>query len=1007
MIPFLMSVAKAYASRYSDLSDVLFLFPNKRAGTFFLKYLHGAIDRSRPVIAPRVLPVEEFIERLSGLVIADRLTLLFHLFSAYRDFTGISDPDADKAFDRFISWGETVIRDFGEVDRYLVDPDEIFRNVKDLREISTDFLTDEQREVMSSYFGYTASSETIGGFWRTFNEPEEGSALKERFIYLWQILAPLYHRLDARLEKEGLTSTGGAYRRALAYLDAILEEDGADSSRLSWKKVVAVGFNALSTSEIAIFRRLRKLPGCPGFDSFADFFWDATGPVLDGGDNSASHFVDIDRREFPSPQWALPFMELSDAGSMTPVVNVVAAPSNTVQTKIAGRLLSDMRGRLPGSDFTEARVAVVLPDESLLLPMLYSLPDDIGDINLTMGYSIRLTAVSSFMNLLRRSYLNRRKKNGMLAYFHRDIRRLMNHPLTEAIVGIEGIRAVTDSLNSHHQYLITLDELRALAPGLHRVLDIPDGDSAESLRRLDSLLAEAADAMLSAGGVMLKRKLETEHIMVFRRALTRLADLMAEHGMERLSLNAVFMLTDRLLAGAKVVFEGEPLRGLQVMGVLETRALDFDCLVIPSMNERIMPMKARARTFIPDTLRRGYGMPPSNYSESIFSYYFYRMISRAREVDLIYDARSSGGMRSGDVSRYILQLRHLFAPRTINEETCSFNLRKKLSVSPDIQKTGRVREDLERFFDPEQPRYNLNATNLNCYRECQKKFYYRHVLKLPEEEQPSDFMDPITQGNIVHSMMEHVYTDRCGRMLAKPVLVTADTIRAILDDRERLQVMMTRTVNSEHYHMPDEELDRPLEGATAMIAERLLWQVMRILRYDLKLAPIYIYGVEISENMRYELGAGKGTVNMKFAIDRLDRVTLDGMATFRIIDYKTGSVHIECDTVDEVIDGGYATKQIFQLFLYSWLLSKREGEMPSGTTDVRVEIYDIPRLTPGRPGVPKIAKETVKSYAPYAEWFDGKLHGMVNEIFDMETPFRPCAEESSCRLCAYRSLCGR
>ena len=159
--------------------------------------------------------------------------------------------------------------------------------------------------------------------------------------------------------------------------------------------------------------------------------------------------------------------------------------------------------------------------------------------------------------------------------------------------------------------------------------------------------------------------------------------------------------------------------------------------------------------------------------------------------------------------------------------------------------------------------------------------------------------------------------------------------------------------------------------------------------------------------MRYELGVGKGAVNMKFAIDRLDRVMLDGMATFRIIDYKTGSVHIECDTVDEVIDGGYATKQIFQLFLYSWLLSKREGETPSGATDVRVEIYDIPKLTPGRPGVPKIARETVKSYAPYAEWFDGKLHGMVNEIFDMETPFRPCADESSCRLCAYRSLCGR
>lgn len=1024
MIPFLQAVADAVASRYADLSEVLFLFPNKRAGTFFLKELAGALKHKRGVVAPEVMPIADFVEKMSGKVIADRLTLIFTLYEAYRALTSRKENEEQHTeFEKFVGWGETVIKDFNEVDLYLANPEEIFRNVKDFREISTNFLTDEQMEVMREYFGREEPMVKVDEFWKTFHEPEESSHLKSRFIYLWQMLSPLYREFNERLSSKGLTSVGGAYKLTLSSLRK------QSSGELPWKKVVAVGFNALSTVEVAIFKALKAMDGYKGFDDYIDFFWDATGPVLNSKESSASQFVAANRRIFPQPRWADAQMKKSDTSQMPGEMSVIAAPSNSVQAKIVGNIVSDLRSQLPNSDFRDAKVAVVLPDEGLLLPLLYSIPDKIGEINLTMGYSLRLTAVVPLMNQFRRLFLSSRRKGEETLYFHKDLIKVMSNPLVIPYIGEQASAEIVKFITETHRYMVPLEEVRAISARAAELIEpLPEGGLA-IIWRLDQLLSRLQQSLKERSDEMLiKQRLEDDHIQTYRDALSRLADLLGESDVA-LTPRGVFMLVDRLLAATKVNLEGEPLKGLQVMGVLETRALDFNIIIIPSMNERIMPLRARTRTFIPDTLRRGYGLPPSNYAESLFSYYFYRMISRAKEVYLLYDSRQGGGLRSGDVSRYIMQLRYLYARDLIKEARYGFNLKKEpVEVIEIDKKAPKVRALLEEFLVGDDHNKNISASSLNHYMECQLKFFYRTVMGLPDDPEPSDFIDPITQGNIIHSVMEKVYiADPAKRkvMLTTPVRVTGEMIERILADKGSLERMMTEAVNEHHYKREGAELQKPLEGAVKIVAENFLKLVERILRYDKSLAPIDLYGVEITERMELPLPDGR-RVNVKFAIDRLDEITdkKTGERRLRIIDYKTGSVNLECEDVESITEDGRPSEQIFQLFFYSSLLGRMSGSYPRGSVKVYPEIYDIMKLTEGKASLPEFksekeekkgekgkvkseAKKPARSYGDYSERFEQQLENLVGRVFDVGQPFQSTRDLRKCEKCRYSSICGR
>lgn len=1011
---FLDSVAGAYVDNFDDLSELCFVFPNKRAGTFFLRSLSERLG-SRVSMAPEIISIADFVENLSGREVDSRIDLLFRLFNIYRCHRSRQphDPSDDPLleFDSFRGWGEILLSDFSEVDQYDVDPDAIFKNVSDYRGIASNFLTGDQIAVLEKYFGYSPAYKDVERFWKNLVPPDGLSPVKERFVYLWQMMGPLYHALDEALAADGLATPGGIYRIALERV----RERGREL--LPYRKIVFVGFNALSTTEALLFEALVKAGGYheDEKEAFVDFYWDATGPVLDSAESDAAAFLRLNRRNFPSPSWARPWLDRNRVAHMPPDIRVVASPSNSAQTKIAASRVADIVDRVGARGIRDARVAVVLPDENLLLPLLYALPESLSEVNLTMGYSLRLTSVASFLHHLRQFHARGRRQGDTTVYFHEDVRMILSHPFAHSLFGSRNVSKLNADMSRHHRLTVSLADLRetlAADPGADKekgenitLLDISSFGSGTSaaIAYLDCLLA-AIDASLAEGvkGVV-KSRIDRSHIAVYRDALRRLELSAAEHGIE-MGLQGVFYMVDKFLAGEHVTFEGEPLEGLQVMGLLETRALDFDHLIILSLNDKIMPRKARRATFIPDSLRRGYGLPYANYQERLFAYYFYRMISRAKSVTLVYDARSGEGMRSGGESRYLMQLRYLYAPGRIKYENYRFLLSEVASSVTPVEKTPQVMAKIMEFCKAGSGR-NFSASALRRYGECPIRFYYEVIAGLKTDREESEYIDAITQGNIVHDAMLSLYFPEKDRFscLEDRIRITAEKIGGMLADRGVVRSALRRAVNKTHFKRKKEDLDIPLEGAAAMVARQLERQVRDILSYDATLAPFELVGGEMAGLCEWEFSPGK-RVNMKYAIDRLD-VLHPGTPSerWRIVDYKTGGALVSADGFEDIFNGNYTSKNLFQLLLYANLFNLDKGH----DLDMKVSIYEVGRIASEGETVPSIGGAPVDGHKSVNSEFLSRLNAMIAGIFDPQIPFRPTEDEGHCRLCRLHDLCGR
>ncbi|MBO5445579.1 MAG: PD-(D/E)XK nuclease family protein [Muribaculaceae bacterium] len=1021
-IPFLQSIAKAYAERYRDMSRHIFVFPNRRAGTFFLKNLLKYAG-NRNAILPRVTTMTDFVEEISGRVVAGRIELLFVLYRSYVSLLQRLGVESIPEFDSFRRWGETALSDFNEVDMQSVDADAVFKNVKDVKEISANFLTDEQMQVMEEFFGQAFDPEIMAtGFWKEFNDTEGEEGLKPRFRMIWQELGPLYHSLHEELENNGLITSGGAYRKAAE----LLEEHGA--ACLDADRIAMIGFNALTASERRIFDALAEIePKEDDGDSFASFFWDATGPVLSDVQSAAARYVQFGMRRWPMPEWSSPYLSESEEKGMPPEMRVISVPSNSLQTKVISEILEDWASTHSETDFTDAKVAVVLPDEGLLIPMLYSVPESIPDVNITMGYPLRLTSTYTYVSLLRRLQSSRRKaKNGETGYYYKDLNLVLSHPYSQRLFG-ESTSKVKEWLRKHHCIIVDISSLNEIDEKFGQLIPpLPDdADEHKSAEWIDRILKSVADELSSRCDEDHQDSVDLANINVYRLALARLLDTVEEYGI-KMQWRTYLSLTDRLLASETVNFEGQPLKGLQVMGLLETRALDFERVIIPSLNERILPMRRRARTFISDSLRKAYGLPPVNYSETLFAYYFYRMISRAKEVVMLYDGRSSEGARSGDVSRYVLQLKYLYARGHLKMESRTFEMSKSDRTPSPVAKTPRMMEELEAFCRDGEDGYNLSATALMGYAACQVRFYFEHVLRIKTDEPEMEYIDPMTHGSVIHEVMQHIYLPELkhNRYLEQPEVIDAATIKSRIDNPRLIDTLIRRAINKHHNHLEDPELDAPLEGALRYVAKAFRNQVIGILRFDLSQAPITLYGVEIKEQVKIKMPDGR-EINMKYAIDRIDSpkgcVDSTGHPVLRIVDYKTGQLHNKAASMEMVFRGDPQGRNLLQLWLYANLF---DAVMSQSVKDIKtqsvrlfgdgvvlptrpyiLEFYDIGGMSSMKHSMPEVENVAQSDHTEQNPEFLGQLQRMLMELFDINEPFRPSEYPKTCDICPFKTLC--
>lgn len=1006
--PFLQRIAEAYAQRDpATLASLCFVFPNKRSATFFRHYLRGAVSSDRPWLEPEFTDMSRFVSRFSPLTEATRYESLFTLYRAYCRINAAaiagSDESAALPFDRFLYWGEMLISDFNDVDRYLVDADSLFVNVERLKEIGSNYLTPEQAEIIQRYWGAESTAQMPGSesFWTHLHRNDSRSAT--RFRKLWEVLAPLYHSYVADLEGAGLTTRGRLYRHACE-----ATRRGGDSAA-SAERYVFIGFNVLTTSELKIFRNFKAA-------GRADFFWDFNSPALRSEVNKAGRFIRKNMEEFPSPAW---FEE--ERVDTFPDIEIIGVPSGVGQAKMAAGVLDRWiaSGAVdPAGGGTET--AVVLPDESLLIPMIHSMPPAVEEMNITMGFPMRLSPVSALVGNIWTLQKNARRDAAgrVTGYYHEDVRNLLAMPMVQSL-DPERAAAINAEIRSRKLFTVDPALITSGAPGFAPFFaplqrHAPLG---EVTAYLGAITAHLEAYARESGDSLTLSFLESHNA-----AVATLADAMTEFGVE-MDAFTFLQLINRSLRGDTVQFSGEPLRGLQVMGMLETRALDFRNLIVTSMNERIFPRRHYTRSFIPDVLRRAYGMATADFQESIFAYYFYRLISRAQRVCLLYDSRVVGGTRSSEMSRYLTQLLYLFPEAGARHVAARFSQSYFGHLPTSVEKTPEVMDRIRRFATPGSG-FTLSASSVNTYINCPLLFYLQYVERFNPDEEITDYVDYSTYGSIVHQVMERLY-NRLQDSKGTPVTITADYLEQVMKPEcAVIDTLIAEAVNNHYHRIPPREAERyrPLVGETKVLATVIRQNIVRLLREEMELTPFTFIAAEkrIEERMiiNPEL-----TVNIKQVIDRIDEITAvdrsgNPVQLRRIVDYKTGSDAMSAASVEALFDGTLDNrpKAIMQLLFYCYIYAHHAGyDGPikpliykmrdlyrQGISDLRIGIAGADGSESGRTVTVPLA-----DYRDHAEEFLERFRAVVEEIFDPTRPFVTAASAHACTFCNFKAVCTR
>ncbi len=988
MEPFLRQVARVYLENEGEaLMDYCFVFPTKRAGVFFRHYLIS-LSQGRPLILPAIGTFGDITAEFSTLSEASRLDQLFTLYNEYR---ALSNDIAD--FDRFLFWGEMILSDFNDVDRDLVDPAKLFVNLKRYREVSANYLTDEQKEILSRYWGEQFETTSPDQFWNHlhYDSPTE---LEQKFLKLWEVLDPLYDRFTAALRSRGTGTSGMIIREAVNRLRTL------PGSALRHKRYIFVGFNVLSLSDIRILENLKTR-------GVADFYWDMPAPVFDAPGNRAARFLRRNAACFPSRY------DLGAEQHGVPEITITGIPSGTGQAKAAGRQLEQWiaDGAIPDTS-NAISTAIVLPDEGMLIPVIHAVPPQFSELNVTMGLPLRSTSFASFIGAVVSMHLRAHRSDSEgWQFFFEDVKTLLSHPLLRRI-DRAGCDALMHRITDRRLYMVPASVAAELAPGLRFVFTpISDNNSPEQvyayfhslLSTLLEAIAPVDEADDSDEPQRVVSDVEAYYIECYLRALDDLRAAIGRHSMAMRDITFIQLL-QRAIGGASVNLTGQPLAGLQVMGVLETRALDFDNIILLSMNERIFPRKQYRRSFIPDNLRRSYGMATTEHQESIYAYYFYRLISRASRVTLLYDARNSGG-RSSEVSRYISQLLYLFPSVNAVHRLDSFEIGIPEEPEIIVHKSPETLRRLELFRTPGGK--SLSASSINDYINCPLSFYLKRICGLNLDEEVIDYMDSATYGSILHEVAEKIYMNLRGD--ATYVKVTADMLERVLKDSVALDRLITGVVNH-RFNRRDEGDLTELTGEAKVLGKVMRHFITLMLREEMKSTPFdFIDGEHRVENS-FEVRPGLN-INILQYIDRIDRVYPEGrygettQGTIRIVDYKTGSDQTSFSGMDDLFDNTSSSrrKAILQLLFYCNAYARKikyTGPMQPmiyrfatiSTKGLTPLSYDRNALTDYR----KINKEFLERFAD-----------VVAEIFDPETPFIQAPDDHNCRFCSFKDICRR
>lgn len=985
MEPFLKQVADRYYNS-GDISRRCFVFPNRRSMVFFTEYLCKKVAGGVPVVAPQMLTINDLFYRASGLYASNRIRLLLELYDCYKNL----NPKAE-SLDEFIFWGDVILADFDDVDKYLIDAAQLFTNVADFKSLQDTFeyLTETQRKA-------------IEGFLRHFNDRSgkltvdlgsDNPDVKGRFLQIWNILYPLYVSYRQALANKDMAYEGMVYRGVAEGLRSTSVEEVFDGVFADDLSFVFVGLNALNECEKTLLRKLRDA-------GRAEFCWDWSGDMIRDPQNRSSYFMSDNVMEFPQVSaW-------DPEGLQVPQVNVVSISSSVGQAKRLPDILRGMADNGYGGNMASlgADCAVVLPDENLLRPVLNSIPESVADINVTMGLPMSGSLFYSLMSDISAIQLHVLERKGRWYFYHRQVWDLFSNEIFRKVADEQTLAEVA-RIKEDARYYIPQEDL-CVTPLLSEVFKpVIKDQKAVSAEQIGDF-ADYQKSVIRAFSPVIANDRNLALELEFAKEYYRCVNVLQEIGLEVLPLTYCRLL-NQLLGSVSVPFRGEPLKGLQVMGPLETRALDFRNLIIMSANEGTFPRRSVSSSFIPPELRKGFGLPTYEYQDAVWAYYFYRMISRAENVWILVDSRSEG-LRSGEESRYIKQLEYHFGI-PLKRYVVKFD-NMKAYMLPDIVKTD---EDVEKINETV-----LSATAIQNYLSCPAKFYYSTVKGLSLEDEVAESLDYGMFGNVFHETMRAIYA---GEEAMHPDFIFNDKERNLglkngplkKIDRQYLDLWISRReeIKIKVKSLIQRQLNSiDVSGRNLVVADVIVRYVLKTLKRDLE--SLESMGKDAFVMLGSEVKVRGEFCGHRFKgfIDRLDSFH-DGEV--RVVDYKTGKVleddeNITDDNAEEIAEKIFAgdsrnrPKIALQFFIYDMLLQSRPqvAGVDMSKAGIANCVYSTAHLFKAPP-------VTVPMNRKFYEAVSVRLEKLLEEMCDVNVPFSRTGDEKDCSFCDFKMICGR
>lgn len=998
-----------------DLSDTVVVFPNKRASLFFNVCLAKA-GGNGPMWSPRYMTIDELFTSLTPFDVADPILAVCHLYRAYIEITG-----KDESLDKFYAWGETMIADFDDIDKNMVEARLLFDNIKDLDELTTlDYLTEEQRNAITRFFYEFKIDE---------NDQTE---LKKEFYSLWKHMYAIYNEFKKNLMDNSLAYTGMLYRWAVEEME---KEGNLCLERLSATNYVFVGFNVLTKAEERLLKNIKQ-------NKSTYFFWDydeAYLPenILDPNlrndttqGNSvfeAGKFIYRNIKNFGNDL----IMPKGESNLRRPKnISFISASTEDMQARYASqwvnKLYSDKMEGIKASakgqqnlkeyieniDFT--RTAVVLCNESGLQSVMDAMPPTIGDtefqlpVNITMGYPLNQTPVSSLIEALVNLQINGYAGNG--AWKFKYVAALLNHPYM-LMMSAENIHTVMERLKKYNIMYPNSEFLHK--DNFLRTVFTPQADDVDNL--LNYLIQLLRTIAITYNKTEAKHfsqyQLGVESIFNTHTILSRLLGLHATRLLP-VQVGTMSRLLRQLLALTTIPFHGEPAEGVQVMGMLETRCLDFSDIIILSANENMLPKAKKRSSFIPYNLRQAFGMTTIDEEVSLYAYYFFRILQRANNITLLYN-NSTESQSKGQMSRFLLQMLvdkdKIFAPgQKIGQYSLDTDIAVAYQQQMDIEKNKEVINVLRRKYDTRLQNGKkdvfFSPTAINTYLECRMKFYFRYVAGIKAEDEVTEDVDNAAFGTIFHKCMEEIYRPYIGRGS-----IQASVLNDIANDKIKITKCVDKAFREEFF----KGMNVQYNGEQLLNREVICTYVENQLKHDMGLCPIRIIGVEKLCQTELDINV-KGEepirINIGGIIDRFDEVTIDGLSYTRIVDYKTSSSLCQYKGLDSLFTAGKDENHahhIRQAFYYADVVMSSE-DSPSKLYPTLMYVKISKKCPPTLEFKPDNAKDAEKEKVEFSSIKDEyhyKLVSILEEIFNKEETFTQCTQRDACQYCDFKELC--